>query len=100
MNPGDSFREGMDQLRRSLEATGEQVRRAARQATEDAARSGRVTRRVTRGGGRRNIALAANVGRDGRVRGVSVTQRSRIGPDGREEIETTREVYGDDDDQE
>ncbi|HEY3110069.1 MAG TPA: hypothetical protein VGL23_15000 [Chloroflexota bacterium] len=83
----------MDQLRRSLEATGEQVGRAAKQAAKETARVSRATRR----GGRRNIALAANVGRDGRVRGVSVTQRSRIRPDGSEEVETTREVYGDDD---
>jgi len=96
MSPGDSLRKSMDQLRRSIEASGEQVRRAAEQATREAGRAGRTTHR----GGRRNIAVATNVGRDGRVRGVSVTQRSRIRPDGSEEIETTREVYGDDDGEE
>jgi hypothetical protein len=83
----------MDQLRRSLEVTGEQVSRAAKQAAKETARAGGATRR----GGRQNVALAANVGRDGRVRGVSVTQRSRIRTDGSEEVETTREVYGDGD---
>ena len=92
MNPADRLREGMDQLRRSLEQTGDEVRRAAKKA----ARGRGVT---VRGGGRRNIAVAANVGGNGRVRGVSVTQRSRIRPDGTEEIETTREVYGDDDEE-
>ena len=95
MSPGDSLRKSMDQLRRSIEASGEQVRQAAEKAVTEAGRASRTTRR----GGRRNIAVSANVGRDGRVRGVSVTQRSRIRPDGSEEIETTREVYGDDDDE-
>ena len=95
MNPGDHLRESMDRLRHNLEATGEQVRRATKEATKKAVRATRTTRR----GGRRNVVVAANVGRDGRVRGVSVTQRSRIRPDGSEEIETTREVYGDDDDE-
>ena len=93
MNPGDHLRESMDRLRHNLEATGEQVRRATKEATKEAARAAGTTRR----GGRRNVVVAANVARDGRVRGVSVTQRSRIRPDGSEEIETTREVYGDDD---
>jgi hypothetical protein len=89
MDPADRLRQGMDQLRRSLEETGQHVRRAAEAATSS--QGGR------RRGGRRNVAVAANVGRDGRVHGVSVTQRSRVRPDGSEEIETTREVYGDDD---
>jgi predicted phage tail protein len=93
MSTGDRLRESMEQIRRSVEATGEQVRRATKQAAKEAVRASATTRR----GGRRNVAVVANVGGDGRVRGVSVTQRSRIRPDGSEEIETTREVYGDDD---
>jgi hypothetical protein len=94
MNPGDRLRESMEQVRRSVEAAGDQVRRAAKQAAKEGTRASATT---THRGGRRNVAVAANVGRGRRVRGVSVTQRSHIRPDGSEEIETTREVYGDDD---
>jgi hypothetical protein len=86
----------MDRLRRTLETTGEQVRRATTKAAREASRASGTAHH----GGRRNVVVATNVGRDGRVRGVSVTQRSRIRPDGSEEIETTREVYGDDDGEE
>ena len=80
----------MDELGRRLREAGEQVKSAARQAAREAKREAR------RGGGARNVAFAGNVGADGKLRGVSVTQRSRMRADGTTEVETTRTVYGDD----
>jgi hypothetical protein len=87
MDAAERLRAGMDQVRRGLEQAGKQVRRAAKEG----ALQGKTQAR----GGRRNVAIAVNVGGDGQARGVSVTQRSRIRADGKEEVETTRTVYGD-----
>jgi hypothetical protein len=79
----------MGELRRSLEQVGDRVRHAAETAAESAESSD--------SGSSHNVATAINVGRSGRVRGVSVKQRTRVRKDGTRVVETIRKTYGDDD---
>ena len=84
------IRARMDDLRRGMKRMARDVKRAAEEAAEHAT----TERTVTRGEGT-NIAAAVNVGRPGRVSGVSVRQRTRTRADGTTETETVRTHWGD-----
>jgi hypothetical protein len=80
----------MDDLRRGMK----RMARAVQQAAEEAAEHGTIERTISHGVST-NVAAAVNVGRPGRVSGVSVRQRTRTRPDGTTLTETVRTHWGD-----
>ena len=84
------LRAQMDDLRRGMKRMARDVKRAAAAAAEH----GTTERTITHGGGT-NVAAAVNVGRPGRVSGVSGRRTSRTRPDGTTETETVRAHWGD-----